>query len=99
VKFVYVYGGSGTFTGGGEFEWHSPTLGSRHRFILFVAQDDDSPQQDAALAELIRFGFSEVELVQGKPIAVEALNEPAMEAFRKHYEGAFSEGSSLVWYP
>ncbi len=99
MKIVYLYGGMGAFTGNGEFEWSSPDMGSTHRFILFLAQDVDSPQQEAASAELARFGFSDIELVQGKPIAVEVLNAPALQAFRKHYEGAFSEGSSLVWYP
>jgi hypothetical protein len=40
-----------------------------------------------------------LELMEGRPILAEVLNNPQMQAFQKHYEGAFAEGSSLVWYP
>jgi len=99
MKTVFLYGGSGTFSDKCEFEWSSPEVGSVHRFILFMAQDAHVPQQTEALAELDRFGFVDVQLVEGKPIAVEVLNEPAMKVFQNHYEGALSEGCSLVWYP
>lgn len=96
---VYLYGGSGTYAGTGAFDWNSPSVGNKHNFILFVAQDSDEPQHEAALSELVRFGFEEIHLRPGKAIAVEALNEPRMQAFQKHYEGALAEGCSIVWYP
>ena len=51
------------------------------------------------MRELASFGFTELQVGQGKPIAVEVLKEPQMQAFQKHYEGALAEGSSIVWYP
>ena len=96
---VYLYGGSGTFAGKSAFEWASPAQGSVHKFILFMAQEENEPHQSRAIDEAARYGFSAVQLSEGKPIAVEVLNEPQMQAFQKHYEGAMREGSSLVWYP
>jgi len=97
-KVVVLYGSSGRFTGA-AFEWASPKLGDRHKFILFLAQSGSEPCQEAAEREVEQFGFSDVELAPGRPIDVESLNDPRMAVFRRHYEGAFAEGSSLVWYP
>ena len=96
---VYLYGGSGKYSGSAAFEWHSPAIGSTHKFILFIAHEDNQAQQDVALRELQKFGFTQLQIGQGKPIAVEVLNEPQMQAFQKHYEGALADGSSIVWYP
>lgn len=96
---VYLYSGSGTFAGTGVFEWNSPAVGSSHKFILFIAQEVEEPQADRALHELARFGFTKAQVGAGKPIMVEVLNEPQMQAFQKHYEGALAEGCSIVWYP
>ena len=96
---VYLYGGSGKYSGTRAFEWESPKIGSTHKFILFVAHEGNEAQQIVAMLELEKFGFSEVQVALGKPIAVESLNEAQMQAFQKHYEGALAEGSSIVWYP
>lgn len=95
---VVLYGGTGKYSGAGAFYWHSPEVGSVHKFILFMAQEGEEAQQEAAISELEKFGFTDLELGQGKPIAIEVLNEPQMQAFQKHYEGALAEGSSIVWY-
>jgi hypothetical protein len=68
-------------------------------FILFLAQSDSVQDYDGAKREVESFGFSEVDLGEGRKIDVESLNDPNMAAFRWHYEGAFTEGRSLVWYP
>ena len=99
MKTVYLYGGQAKFAGAPGVDWNSPEAGSTHKFILFVAQEEDAPQPEAAKHELARLGFIECQIGAGKPISVESLNEPQMRVFQKHYEGAFSEGSSLVWYP
>lgn len=96
---VFLYGGTGKYSGVSEFEWHSPEVGSVHRFILFMAQEGEEQQQEAAMRELKKFGFTELEVGEGRPIALEVLNEPRMQVFQKHYEGALAEGSSVVWYP
>jgi len=99
LKTVILYPGSGRFTGKTSFDWASPIVGSTHRFILFLAQSDSIPDLNAAKCEVELFGFLEVELGEGRKIDVESMNDPNMAAFRRHYEGAFAEGSSLVWYP
>ena len=99
MKTVMIYPGSARFDGKTEFEWASPAPGSTHRFLLFFAQDESVSKLGLALQEVARYGFRDIELGEGRPIDVESLNDPAMAAFRKHYEGAFSEESSLVWYP
>lgn len=99
MKTVILYPGSARFAGAASFDWASPTLGSTHRFILFLAQSDSAPDHDLAKREVESFGFSEIDLGGGRKIDVESLNDPSMAAFRRHYEGAFTEGSSLVWYP
>jgi hypothetical protein len=99
LKTVMLYPGSARFAGTTNFDWASPTVGSTHRFILFFAQDDSVPDHDVAERELQSLGFSEIDLGEGRRIDVESLNDPKMAAFRRHYEGAFTEGSSLVWYP
>ncbi|CAJ0816814.1 hypothetical protein LMG19087_02885 [Ralstonia wenshanensis] len=96
---VYLYGGSAKFSGLNAFEWASPAVGSRHRFILFLAQTNDVADSGLALVELEQYGFSEIALGDGRPIVPESLNAPNMDVFRKHYEGALKEGSSIVWYP
>jgi len=99
MKTVYLYGGKGKYAETGSFEWNSPEVGSTHQFILFLAQASTEPDDQAAIQELASYGFTDLQVAQGKPIAVEVLNESSMYAFQKHYEGALSEGSSLVWYP
>lgn len=99
MKHVYLYGGAATFDGSGSFQWQSPSMGATHRLILFLSQDVDEPQPEVALRELASFGFCEIQIGTGKPIYVEALNDPQMRAFQRHYEGAISDGCSIVWYP
>ena len=99
MKVVFLYGGSARFAGTSTFEWDGPALDGVHKFILFLAQDSEQPRQTLALQELKMYGFCDIELEEGRPISPESLNDPHMSPFRQHYEGAFAEGSSLVWYP
>ena len=96
---IVLYGGEGAFAEGGEYEWDGPEVGSTHRLILFMAQEDALSHEELALGELKRYRFHDARIVAGKPIAVEALNMPSVQAFRRHCEGAIEEGSSVVWYP
>jgi len=98
MQHVYIYAGAGRFAGG-DFEWSSPAPGATHKFMLFLAQNRDEPLQQEALSEIARHGFRDVELAGGRRLLVEALNDPQMRAFHKHYEAALAEGASLVWYP
>lgn len=99
MKCVYLYGGVAKFDGSGAFEWQSPSLGSTLKLILFLSQEVDEPQQEIAVRKLSSFGFCEIQIGTGRPINVEALNDPQMCAFQRHYEGAVHDGCSVVWYP
>lgn len=96
---IYVYGCEATYAGHGDFEWESPAVGARHKLILFLAQEQEHSSADMAQAEIARFGFVDIDIGAGQPIHIESLNLPRMQAFHRHYEGALSEGNSLVWYP
>lgn len=91
MKTVILYPGTGRFSGKASFNWASPTLGSTHRFILLLSQSDSVPDHNPAEREVESYGFSEIELGEGRKIDVETMNDPNMAAFRRHYEGAFAE--------
>lgn len=99
MKTILLYGGSGTYLGTSEYEWKCPVEGDTHKFILFVAKEEGESRPDIAAEELRKFGLVNCEVGEGRPISVESLNEPRMQEFQKHYEGAFTEGASIVWYP
>jgi hypothetical protein len=96
---VFLYQGEGTFSEARTFDWNSPAAGNRHKFILFLSQESAAPEQKLALEKVAEYGFTEVELGEGRPIVVESTNEPKMQVFSRYYEGALREGNSLVWYP
>lgn len=96
---IFLYGVEATYGSGCDFEWPAPPLGGRHKLILFLAQTNESAQDDRVVSELARFGFVDLHVGIGRPIEVEALNDPRMQVFRRHYEGALAEGVSIVWYP
>ncbi|QIL79405.1 hypothetical protein G7047_05405 [Diaphorobacter sp. HDW4A] len=96
---IFLYGAEATYAGHCDFEWHAPALGDRHKVILFLAQDEETSQEDKATSELTRFGFVDLQIKAGRPIQVESLNDLRMNSFRTHYAGALAEGCSLVWYP
>jgi len=98
MNFVFIYPASGRFTGG-EFKWDSPSDDSMRDFMLFLRQSQDVPTERAALAEIRRFGFTDVRLMsEGKQIDVESLNDAKLAPFRRNYEGALAAGASLAWY-
>ena len=99
MSIVYLYSGVGRFTGANGYDWACPGIGTVHKFILFLSQEMALSQQEQAELEMARYGFGELQIGEGKMIVVEALNSPGMQAFQKYYEGALSEGSSVVWYP
>ena len=68
--------------------------------MLFLRQDVDMPTRHVALAEIARFGFVQVKLMgDGRKIVVESMDDAKLAAFRKNYEDALADGSSLAWYP
>jgi hypothetical protein len=68
MKTVCLYGGTGKYSGAAATEWNSPQVGDTHRFILFIAQEKNQAQQQIAINELEQFGFTELQVGEGKPI-------------------------------
>ena len=96
---IFLYPGEGTYSAKGKFEWNSPEVGARHKFILFLSQESAQPAPALAMEAVVDYGFAQVTLGEGQPIVPESMNEPQMRVFSRYYEGAFAEGSSIVWYP
>ncbi len=96
---VMIYGFSGRYTGNGVFEWDAPSIGARHRAMLFLLQEDERDAFDLALAECIRFGFDEIQDLRCGRMQVDALNSEAYRGFSVFYEEALEAGSALLYYP
>lgn len=96
---VMIYGFSGRYTGNGAFEWDAPSIGARHRAMLFLLQEDERDAFDLALAECIRFGFDEIQDLRCGRMQVDALNSEAYRGFSVFYEEALEAGSALLYYP
>lgn len=67
--------------------------------MLFLSRGEDKPAEADAPSEVERYGFRNVDVMEGRKIVVEALNDPKMQVFQRYYESAFNQGSALVWYP
>ncbi|MDR2958681.1 MAG: hypothetical protein LBV10_03990 [Stenotrophomonas sp.] len=96
---VMIYGFSGRYTGNGAFEWDAPSIGARHRAMLFLPQEDERDAFDLALAECIRFGFDGIQDLRCGRMQVDALNCEAYRGFSVFYEEALEAGSALLYYP
>jgi hypothetical protein len=94
---VVLYLCEGQYAGPGVLTFSAPEIGAHHKFLLVLRQVDGTVSYSAATTEAVRFGFTTVTVLNGRPLDVEALN--SMVGFTKHYEEALSEGSSLLWYP
>ena len=94
-----IYGFSGSYTGNVAFEWDAPSIGARHRAMLFLLQDEERDAFDLALAECARFGFDEIQDLRCGRMQVDALNTDAYRGFAGFYEEALETGSALLYYP
>lgn len=96
---VMIYGFSGRYTGNGAFEWDAPSIGARHRAMLFLVQEDERDAFDLALAECTRFGFDEIQDLRCGRMQVDALDTNTYRGFAGFYEEALETGSALLYYP
>lgn len=94
-----IYGFSGRYIGNVAFEWDAPSIGVRHRAMLFLLQDEERDAFDLALAECTRFGFDEIQDLRCGRMQVDALNTDAYRGFAGFYEEALKTGSALLYYP
>ncbi|MDV9041099.1 hypothetical protein [Stenotrophomonas sp. RAC2] len=96
---MMIYGFSGRYTGNAAFEWDAPSIGARHRAMLFLLQDEERDAFDLALAECTRFGFDEIQDLRCGRMQVDALNTDTYRGFAGFYEEALETGSALLYYP
>ena len=99
MSIVAIYGFHGVFTGEREHGYKHPDVGAWHKCMLFLAQADEAPVEDAARAECAKYGFLEPEFSGYGPLQVEVLNTDQFRGFVVFYEEALKDGSALVYYP
>ena len=99
MKKVFIYKFKGTYSGASEYDYHAPEKGQNHTGLIFIAQENDAVSISIAEEEIRRFGFVDIENLDGRPMSVESLNTHLSRGFTGFYEEALSEGSSLVYYP
>lgn len=99
MTMVGIYGFTGRYSGESEYDWNPPETGATHRCMLFLRQESDEGRFDAAMAECRRFGFDTIENMRYGKLRVEVLNTDLYRGFSGFYEGALTDGSTLVFYP
>jgi hypothetical protein len=67
--------------------------------MLFLRQNLDSNEYQAAVAECQRYGFTDIEDMRYGKLQVEVLNTDLYRGFAGFYEEALEEGSTLLFYP
>lgn len=99
MAVVMIYGFTGRYSGASEYQWNHPEPGAVHSCILFLRQESDSNDVQAATSECRRYGFTEIENMQYGKLDVDVLNADLYRGFARFYESALEEGSTLVYYP
>ena len=99
MSIVVIYGFTGTFQPGHEYDYVHPEPGATHKCLLFLAQSDDHPLEEFARSECSKYGFQEVEFSGHGQLKVDVLNTDQYRGFAGFYEEALHEGSALVYYP
>lgn len=94
-----LYKGEATFTGETNSTYaDSPSPNSVHKCILFVMQPDDKVDVSHAVEIFGQHGWTNVVIASTGRLQPEALNQPSMSVFQRHYEECLDQGDSLVWY-
>lgn len=99
MNIVGIYGFTGRYTGTSEYDWNHPEAGATHQCMLFLRQESESGQFEAAMAECHRYGFEAIENMRYGKLVVEVLNTEPYRGFSGFYEEALASGSALVFYP
>ena len=99
MKAVMIYSFKARFAGNAEIEWRHPELGATHKCMLFLAQDAEADDFQAAIAECQRYGFDQIENLRVGRLRVEVLNTDLYRGFAGFYEEALRSGSVVVYYP
>ncbi|QNH15275.1 hypothetical protein HEP74_00393 [Xanthomonas sp. SS] len=99
MTVVVIYGFTGKYSGDAEYTWNHPEVGATHKCMLFLRQDSDASEYQAAVAECGRYGFTNIENMRYGKLQVEVLNTDLYRGFAGFYEDALQEGSTLLFYP
>jgi len=99
MSHVFLYGFRAKFIGGAAYDYNHPELNAVHDCLLFLARQGSETDFAAAINEIHKYGFAEVENLHGGLLRVEVLNTEQYKGFAGFYEEALREGSSLVFYP
>lgn len=94
-----VYGFEGTYTGRSEYEWNHPEEGATHKCMLFLKQAVELDDFIGAKEICERYGFGEVKDLRCGRLQTEALNTDLYRGFAPFYEGALSDGHTILFYP
>ena len=82
-----VYLCEATFVGEGSLAYASPPeTGRAHKCMPLIRQSENKVDSKLATETLHRYGWLSVIIRSAAPIKVEALNDPNMHVFQKHYE-------------
>lgn len=96
---VYLYRFRGTFREKSEFDYTLPQPEATHEGLVFVLQNDEVRDDDAARAACLRYGFADVEILKAGTISPESLQQENNAAMVPYVRWAFDKGAALIWYP
>jgi hypothetical protein len=99
MTVVMIYGFTGRFCGDTEYDWDHPEMDAIHKCMLFLRQDLESDDFKLAVTECRKYGFTDLENMRAGKLQIDALNTDLYRGFAGFYEGALSDGSTLVFYP
>ena len=99
MNAVVIYRLEARFTGNPSYEFTQPEIGATHKCLLFMAQQTEEGQYEAALNECLKFGFSDIIFGGHGTLQPGVLDTEEFKGFSGHYEEALNEGSSLIFYP
>jgi len=99
MTVVMIYGFQGRFSGDSKYTWSHPDAGATHKCMLFLRQQSETYDFEAALDECGRYGFTNIENMRGGKLQIDVLNTDLYRGFAGFYEEALSSGAAMVYYP
>ena len=92
MTVVMIYGFQGRFSGDSKYTWSHPDAGATHKCMLFLRQQSEACDFEAALDECGRYGFTNIENMRGGKLQIGVLNTDLYRGFAGFYEEALSSG-------
>lgn len=96
---VFLFLCRAEFSGRSEIPYsHEPDVGSEHDCILFVAQQSNTPDHEAAHTRLARHGWINARIERVGSFKPESANSQQWQAFQRNYQECLEHGDSIAWY-